>query len=216
LSASYLAVFLIVLAALSVGAYLFLARSARETLEPLMGLPEGQAAYAATMRRVAGTIALFDLPLAIVVGAAAYILARVSVRPLLAAREREERFAADAAHELRTPLATIAAVAQAAREAQTTEQRRALGRIADVALDASRLLGDLMALMRDTPDESRLYEAVDVGALVNAVARDVQSRAGGIAISVDTPREGAFTIGESRALRRRPGASIRVEGSADG
>lgn len=194
--------FLVVLAALSAGAFFFVARSAHETLEPLMALPEGQAAYAATMRRVGVTIALFDLPLAIVVGAAAYILARVSVRPLLAAREREERFTADAAHELRTPLATIAAVAQAAREADSAAQRRALGRIAEVALDASRLLGDLMALMRDAPDESRLHEPVDIAAVVNSVVRDAETRAGNIVISVETPPDGAYAIGEARALKQ--------------
>jgi signal transduction histidine kinase len=202
LTASYLAVFLIVLAALSVVAYLFFARSAHEMLEPLLGLPEGQAAYAATLRRTAGTIVLFDLPLAAIVGVAAYVLARVSMQPLQRAREREERFAADAAHELRTPLATIAAMAQAAATGDEGPQSRALAEIAGVALDASALLGDLLTLMRHAPDEARLHEPVDMGVLVNAIVRDARLRAGAVPIDLTTPEAGAYVSGDERALRQ--------------
>jgi signal transduction histidine kinase len=195
-------VFLIVLAALSVVAYLFLARSAHEMLEPLLGLPEGQAAYAATLRRTAGTIVLFDLPLAVIVGIAAYILARVSMQPLARAREREERFAADAAHELRTPLATIAAIAQAATTPDESPQSRALTEIASVALDASALLGDLLTLMRDAPAEARLHEPVDMGALVSAIVRDERQHGGSVPIGLTTPERGAYVIGDERALRQ--------------
>ncbi len=200
------------LLALSVVAYLFVARSAHDTLEPLLALPEGQAAYAATMRRVAGTIALFDLPLLALVGGAAYLLARVSMRPLALAREREERFAADAAHELRTPLATIAAVAQAARSADAPAQTAALAKIEQVTLDASHLLGDLLALMREAPDERRLHEPVDLAALVAALVRDDRLRAErtlAVAIAVTAPSAGAYVIGDERALRQLVGNLVR-------
>jgi signal transduction histidine kinase len=195
-------VFLVVLAALSGVAYFFFAHSAREMLEPLLGLPEGQAAYAATMRRVAGTIVLFDLPLAAIVGIAAYVLARVSVRPLLEARKREERFAADAAHELRTPLATIAAIAQAAAGTGESEQSRALTEITGVALDASALLADLLTLMRDAPAETRLHEPVDVGALVAAIVRERRLHGSSVPAELTTPHDGAYVVGDERALRQ--------------
>jgi signal transduction histidine kinase len=190
-----------VLAALSAGAYLFFARSAHETLEPLLGLPEGQAAYGATMRRAAQTIVLADLPLAAIVGIAAYVLARVSVQPLVRARAREERFAADAAHELRTPLATIAAVAQAA-PLDESPQSRALQQIANVALEASALLADLMTLVREAPDEGRLHEPVDVAALARTVLRDPNDRPGSLEVTFAAPPEGAYATGEPRALRQ--------------
>jgi signal transduction histidine kinase len=189
-----------VLAALSAVAYLFFARSAHEMLEPLLGLPEGQAAYSAALRRTAGTIVLFDLPLAAIVGIAAYILARVSVRPLVRAREREERFAADAAHELRTPLATIAAVAQAAAKADDDPQSRALREITGVAIDASALLADLLTLMRDAPDDARLHEPVDLAALVQAAVRD-RTPDGAAPVDVTTPHS-AYVVGDERALRQ--------------
>ena len=194
--------FLIVLAALSGVAYLFFARSAHEMLEPLLGLPEGQAAYTAALRRTAGTIVLFDLPLAAIVGIAAFVLARVSVGPLARAREREERFAADAAHELRTPLATIAAVAQAAASPDESPQSRALTEIAGVALDASALLADLLTLMRDAPDDARLHEPVDLGALVQAAVRVRTPHETAVPVDVTTPQSGAYVVGDERALRQ--------------
>jgi two-component system OmpR family sensor kinase len=154
------------------------------------------------MRRVGGTIALFDLPLAGVVGVAAYVLARVSIRPLAAARAREERFASDAAHELRTPLATIAAVAQSARQKGPAAQSAALGKIEEVALDASGLLGDLLALMREAPEDTRLHEPVDVAALVTAIVHEAQQQNGAIAFGLVTAPNGAYVIGDERALRQ--------------
>ena len=67
------------------------------------------------MHRVVATIAEIDFPLVVVVAIASYLLARTAIAPLEAARERERRFTGDAAHELRSPLTAIAAVAQAAR-----------------------------------------------------------------------------------------------------
>jgi signal transduction histidine kinase len=194
LTASYLGVFLIVLAALSAVAYLFVLRSAREALEPLLQLPEGRAALAATMRHVAVTIALFDLPLIIVVGAASYVLATLSVRPLLLARRREERFAADAAHELRTPLATIAALAQSRRP-------EALESIAGIALEASALLGDLLALMRDPRPDQRLHEPVDLARITRTYVEELRARDDALEVSADVP-ESAYVVGDERELRR--------------
>jgi signal transduction histidine kinase len=166
-------------------------------------LPVGQETYASDLRRLAFTIALFDLPLFIVVAAASYILATISVRPLAAARDREERFAADAAHELRSPLATIATVAQAARNADAQTQMQALETIAARALDASTMVSDLMLLMRsDTDAEQRLHEPVDLAVIARTAVRDVTERGVAIAIECRVPSDGAYVIGEERALRR--------------
>jgi signal transduction histidine kinase len=146
------------------------------------------------MHRVALTILLFDVPLVLVVGIAAYVLATMSVRPLLAARAREERFAADAAHELRTPLATIAALAQ-------SRKPEALETIAAIAIEASALLGDLLSLVRATPPGRRLHEPVDLAQLARVQAEGVRDQRNGVAISVDVP-DSAYVVGDERELQR--------------
>ena len=136
LAGSYLAVFLVVIGALSALAFALVAANFRNTLGPALDTPEGNAAFAA-LRSVAASIVALDGALALVVGAASYWLARAAVRPLVDAREREARFAADAAHELRTPLGIISSVAQAARD-DPIRTPAALATITDHALERAR------------------------------------------------------------------------------
>src|SRR5690242_13132730 len=98
------------------------------------------------MERVALTIVAFDIPLLIVVGIASWMLARISVAPWISARAREREFIADAAHELRSPLATIASVAQVSRKEDQASMRDALELIAKTSLDANGVITDLLTL----------------------------------------------------------------------
>ena len=140
------------------------------------------------------------MPLLIVGGIASYALALISVRPLVAAREREARFAAEAAHELRTPLARIASVAQSARAAPDGAQRdAALERIAALAVDASGTIGDLLALVRAervAPKLSEPVESVALARTANDVPRDRT-----LAVAVDASEE-CWVQGDERRLRR--------------
>jgi signal transduction histidine kinase len=192
-------VFVVVLAALDAAAFWYLAGREHDLVEPLLGTPEGGAAYAAQLHRIGLALALLDLPLLLVVGGAAYVLAVISVRPLVDAREREARFAAEAAHELRTPLARIASVAQTARGASDAARDDALARIAAVAVEASATVGDLLALVREELVAPRLSEPVDLGAVarkaVDGAARD------GLRHDVDVAGD-SWVDGDERRLRR--------------
>jgi two-component system OmpR family sensor kinase len=121
------------------------------------------------------------------------------VRPLVAAREREARFAAEAAHELRTPLARIASVAQSARGGGDAARDDALARIAATAVEASATIGDLLALVREERVAPRLSEPVDLGALarsaVDGAPRD------GLRHDAEIAGE-AWVEGDERRLRR--------------
>jgi signal transduction histidine kinase len=195
LTASYLAVFVVVLGTLSAVAFRFVTREEYDSLEPLLGTAEGQAAYASAARHAALTIVGFDIPLLIVVGVAATVLAAISIGPLRAARAREERFVADAAHELRTPLATIASLAQ-------TAGPDALPRIASVALDASAVVGDLLFLMRGDHVTTAHHEPVDLVTLARKATENIGLRGVVAEIALTAPSGGAYVVGEERDLRR--------------
>ncbi|HEV3089750.1 MAG TPA: HAMP domain-containing sensor histidine kinase [Candidatus Elarobacter sp.] len=199
LSASYLAILVVVLLVLDAVAFWYLAGREHDLMQPLLTTDVGQAAYAAALRRNALGLALIDLPLLLIAGAASYALAVISVRPLVAAREREARFAAEAAHELRTPLARIASVAQSAQSATDPAARDdAFARIAALAVDASGTISDLLTLVRDERVAPKLSEPVDLGALARASVA-AASRDG---LRYDVAAEECWVEGDERRLRR--------------
>jgi len=189
----------LVLAALSAAAFSFVTNANRELLQPVLATPEGAAVYANVVHRTLLVIAAFDVPLLGLVGFASYALALLSLRPLAALREREERFVADAAHELRTPLAAIATTAQAASPADDAS-RAAFASIARTSLGASALVGDLLTLARQPELEARALEPVALGPLVrDVVAAFAPTTHLPIAV---TCVDGALVNGDQRRLRR--------------
>jgi signal transduction histidine kinase len=190
----------VLLVALDGAAFWYLAGREHDLVEPLLGTPVGQAVYAAALRRDALALALLDLPLLLVCGLASYALAVVSVRPLIAAREREARFAAEAAHELRTPLARIASLAQSGRAAAGEQARdEAFARIVGTAVDASGTISDLLALVREERVAPKLSEPVELGALARTTAE--ASQHDGIAYEVSAQAD-CWVEGDERRLRR--------------
>ena len=201
LVALYLAVFAAVLAVLSIGAYLFVGTQYHSLLLPALSTPEGAAAYQHAMQRVALTIVAFDIPLLILVGIASWFLARISVAPWVSARAREREFIADAAHELRSPLATIASVAQASRNAGEANMREALELIAKTSLDASGLISDLLTLARSPSTTMLSREPVDLAAIAYDCVAEFRSRATSAGITIETSIASAIVNGDARRLR---------------
>lgn len=106
----------------------------------------------------------------------------VSVNRLLArletAMNRERRFIADAAHELRTPLAALTTHAELARTADENASRQvALDRLLAVARRATRLSEQLLDQARLDAIEQRPATPVDLAALVSMGVRDYESAA---------------------------------------
>lgn len=201
LAVRYLLVFAIVLAGLSAGAYMFLAREYQTLLQPALGTPEGAQAYRTAMGRVTLTIVAFDLPLLAVVGGASWLLARASLQPLLAARDREREFAADAAHRLRSPLATIAAVAQAAKPDAPANFSQTFDTITQAALDASQTVGELLTLARPAGPELLNSEPVDIGSLARSVSKEFEPLAAQRGVVLTNRVQSAIVDGDERRLR---------------
>ncbi|MEO6834963.1 MAG: HAMP domain-containing sensor histidine kinase [Candidatus Tumulicola sp.] len=200
-SAFYLLIFIAVLIALDAGAYVFMLREYVSLLQPALGTPEGAAALASAMRRVLVTIVVLDVPLILVVGVASYALARATLSPIFAARERERIFSGDVAHELRSPLAAIAGIAQAARTDASPESRSAFDTIAANALDTSVIITDLLTLARD-PGRGALHcEPVDLAAIVARCAREAAPGASARGIRIESSPVSAIVDGDERRLR---------------
>jgi signal transduction histidine kinase len=190
----------VVLVALDCAAFWLIAGRYHDLLQPLLGTDVGRGVYEAELRRTALALALLDVPLLLLVGAASYGLAVLSVRPLVAAQEREARFAAEAAHELRTPLARIAGIAQTAREGRDEAARDdAFARITATALDASGTISDLLALVRQERVAPKLSEPVDLGSLARSAVEG--ARHDGLAYDVAAGAD-CWVEGDERRLRR--------------
>lgn len=201
LTAVYTAIFAAVLACISFYAYWLVGGQYRSLLAPALDTPEGQSGYRTAMSHVLVTIVAADVPVLIVVGLLAFVLARASLRPLFDAREREQQFAADAAHELRSPLATIATVAQAARLAADPQTREQLDTIARTALDASALIGDLLTLAREPRPGLLQREPVDLAHVVTTCAREFDARANAANLELRVQAGEAIVNGDERRLR---------------
>lgn len=196
----YLTIFAVVLLAISLVAYFFVVRDYASIASPALDTAEGAAALRMAEIRVATTIFFFDIPLLMIVGVASFLLARASIAPLLAAQERERRFAADAAHELRSPLATIAALAQAARPDAPAALGAVLETIAHAALDASAIVADLMTLARQPAAAALQREPVDLAIIVTRTAAEFAERARERGIRIDFEARSAIVDGDERRL----------------
>lgn len=94
--------------------------------------------------------------------------------------EQERRFVVDAAHELRTPLAVLAAQAHVARQAADPQAKDdALAQLAAGVERSARLSAQLLALARVDADARApdAHGVVDLGELVVLLARDCEFQA---------------------------------------
>lgn len=124
---------------------------------------------------------------------------------LNSAFEREKRFAADAAHELRTPLAGIRTQAQVALRTKNSQERQEILNNVIVGVDRSaHVVQQLLTLSRLTPETTELEDctAIDLAQLTSEVIVQLASTAldKQIEISFLSPNERLRIYGNTTAL----------------
>lgn len=119
-----------------------------------------------------------------------------------ASLERERRFTADAAHELRTPLAAIKTQAQVAQAARSGEEReRALRNVASGVDRTTRLVEQLLALARLDPGAAAVERhAVDLMELASGALKDIAPEAASKQIELGLEGETGVTVSGDAGL----------------
>ncbi|MEM9521520.1 MAG: HAMP domain-containing sensor histidine kinase [Actinomycetota bacterium] len=145
------------------------------------------------------------LALAIVAGSvvAAWFVAARTIRPTGQALAQQERFLADAAHELRTPIAAIRLTAESADAATASTN---LARVAELAADASTLTDDLLTLARMDADRMELQrQRVRLDLLVESTVAAIPGAAESTMIEGDAP----VVEADPRLMERAIGNLVR-------
>ena len=121
---------------------------------------------------------------------------------LNAAIASQQRFIANAAHQLRTPLAGLKTHAELARrEPSTSELRSLLDMIAGETHRTGHLVNQLLTLARAEPGETPSGQPVNLHEIVGRDVRDWVQRAVGNNIDLGFELEDAWTLGEPLLLR---------------
>jgi two-component system OmpR family sensor kinase len=125
-----------------------------------------------------------------------------------ASEERLRHFAADASHELRTPVANIRGHAELAlrhRGPVPAEVRHALERIDSESLRMTRLVDDLLLLARLDAGRPLEHEPVDLTLLILNATDDARAAGPGHHWLLDLPEEPVTVTGDAHRLQQAIG-----------
>lgn len=126
-----------------------------------------------------------------------------AVRSATASEERSQRFLADAAHQLRTPIAGIrASVESLVREDDPGTRDRLLGNLVRETSRSARLLADLLTVARlDTEPAGAPTDPVELTALCRSEAERATDLAPHLQVQCVVPTTEVVVIGDAPALR---------------
>lgn len=126
-----------------------------------------------------------------------------AVRAATESDARSQRFLADAAHQLRTPIAGVrASVESLVREEDEAVRDRLLGNLVRETGRSARLLTNLLTVARlDDGDDRRPRHPVDVAALCRSEAERTQDLAPHLAVRCEVRDDRVMVAGDAESLR---------------
>jgi signal transduction histidine kinase len=169
------------------------------TIVVVRGLDDIEEAQATVARGLGIGMAVVLLIVALVT----WWIAGRTLRPVAQAQERQRRFVSDAAHELRSPVASIRAHAEvASAHPETTDVHDLAQVIGTEGVRLQDLVDDLLVLARlDESATPMRHEEVDLDDVVLAEAARLRETTTGV--QVDTSTVGAGRVlGDARSLER--------------
>jgi heavy metal sensor kinase len=163
--------------------------------------------------RVAKSITADDLGRRLTVPASRDELARLAqtfnemIGRLESSFRRVTRFTADAAHELRTPLAVMRTTAEVALRggSGSTNEREALEHVVAEIERTTQLVENLLLIAKADSGAAQLRrEPIDLVAAVDEACTQagVLARVKGVALAADLPERSIWVAGDGHALRR--------------
>jgi signal transduction histidine kinase len=149
----YITMFAVVLGVFSLvfyAAFAFVLQPDFDIDPDLTNVQAANAAYSAAIERIGLSLIVADIVAVLIVGLAAWVLARRTLEPIRDAHLRQQRFVADASHETRNPLTAIKTTTSAALagDRSPADLREALEIVDDAVDRLIRLTGDLLMLAR--------------------------------------------------------------------
>jgi signal transduction histidine kinase len=158
------------------------------------------------------SIIIGDIITIIVAGGLSYILAGRTLRPIKNSIQTEHQFFANAAHDLRTPLAvmrTEAEVALRGGEIGSGDAERLIASFLEEISRMSTMVEQMMSLARrraaghDRHSRAEELVAVDLGALTRSIAGKMRTRARNKNVALNTQVEDGITIvGNPHSIER--------------
>ena len=150
---------------------------------------------------------LVDGVILLVAAASSYIFAGYTLKPIKIMMTAQERFAADAAHELRTPLAVIQTQIEVflrGQESLSAKTKHLLSSVLDETKSLTSITEDLLVLAReDAGAKPAVLDSVSVSEVAAEAVRDVQALAQSKGIELKIENEStAMVRGSRNGLKR--------------
>jgi len=209
LTLAYAGILLLLLIAFSLVVWVLLSRLVAADVEPYRDDPTIVAAGHRMLVSYAWRLAIANVAGLFLVAGAAFLLAKITLRPLEQAIALQQQFTNDASHDLRTPLAVIRTETSAALGGSAVLSPDAIERLTIIdeqAMRMERLIDQLLTLSHVDADSALNREPADLSAVASGVVRDLAPLAQAKSIDLRLTRaDSAVVLGDELKLSQMVG-----------